>query len=211
MPNWTHPKYLWHIWHLIKILFCYSRLAWKYFPACFFLYNCWNVDCISFFSIYVTVLFNYSHFMLMVDGTDCCFLSSGYLYHAWESILAIFGRAKQHTVEVGYHLCKSNLTCKDRKINWCCYRLVGSLGSTFVGFEYIIIHSCVCCTLCAWNFLVGFCSLFSRLSCIIFLVFPFPLGWVSDLESVGGGVEYGAQIVIYIVIYIDWIIWWGFW
>jgi len=45
------------------------------------------------FFIFITGLFHYSHLMLMVDGTDRCFLSSGYLYHAWESIFAIFGRA----------------------------------------------------------------------------------------------------------------------
>jgi hypothetical protein len=63
------------------------------FGIVFYLYNCCNVYCISFFFIYVIGLFFILIFILMVDGTDCCFLSSGYLYHTWKSILTIFGRA----------------------------------------------------------------------------------------------------------------------
>lgn len=41
----------------------------------------------------------------MLGGTDCCFLSSGYIYYARESIRAILGEAQRHTSEVGDYLC----------------------------------------------------------------------------------------------------------
>lgn len=108
---------------------------------------------------------------------DRCFLFGGYLYHAWKSILAIFARPQQHTVEAGHHLCESNLTSQDWKNNWCRSWLAGSLWIIFMPFGCCLLHCCALCIFACENFRSGFQfftpSPFFPFYLYIFFSFPF--------------------------------------
>lgn len=143
---------------------------------------------------------------------DRCFLFGGYLYHAWKSILAIFARPQQHTIEAGHHLCESNLTSQDWKNNWCRSWLAGSLWIIFMPFGCCLLHCCALCIFACENFRSGFQFFTPSPFFPLLFIYIFFLSISFSLPMFVGVwrvlvVEYSAQIVIYIEKILYWLYW----
>ena len=115
---------------------------------------------------------------------ECKVLKKG-----WQMLQRDYARHVEAT-EVQVHILAGHFVCFHSNDSFCCCRLLGfwwwtsqsfqcilsppqksisgSFRWKFVGFECFLIHCCVFCILCAWNFLGGFSLCF----------FPPPLSYI---------------------------------